>query len=882
MIKLNRSPATGLWPAAVLAMAAPTVFVLYQTGSIDTASVVLVAGLLALACAIIWIVTQHNAHRAELASQNQRFKDAFENLGQGLTMYDHENKLVICNSRYHEIYGLDPEIVKPGIDLRGIATLLHADKLHDVDFDERTAKFYAPISERKSFAQTRSLPDGRILQVTSYVRPEGGWVVIHDDVTDREQARKALELSESMQRQQNRQFQDALENLGQGLTMYDSDNKLVICNRLYHEIYGLDPAVVRPGIDLRGIASLLYAGRLHDVDFEERTARFYAPLGERKSFVQTRSTPDGHTFQVTSHLRPEGGWVVLHSDITEKVRAENEAREASKEAEKLRLQEQAAVAANQAKSAFLAMMSHEIRTPMNAVIGLSLSLLDTNLDEEQRRTVEMLNASGDNLLGLLNNILDLSKLDAGKFDFEALPFSLRSVIDHAVSIVAAKANDKKLTVSMSVDADVPVVLIGDQTRLHQVILNLATNAVKFTEAGHVEISARCAGSAEGRASVEISVRDTGVGLAEEQIGKLFGDFAQANASINAKYGGTGLGLAICKRIVEQMGGDIRVESTLGVGSTFTVTVTLPVADESALAVPGRTGAAGDELTRMQAAIGRPLQILLAEDNATNQVVFAKLLQAFDVDITIAANGHVAVEQASTRTFDIAFMDMRMPEMDGLEATRAIRALGGDWERLPIVALTANAFADDVKDCRDAGMNGFIAKPIRKTTLIQTLADALANHPLLADIVASAPARARAASDAAMQALPVVPEAEVPMTGVTPVLDERALQRLIEDIDTDSVRTTIDVFLAETVQRLALLRQLSCGSDRKRISDEAHTLKGASGTACLRQLAELAMTLEQSAPTITPEAYRALLDRIEASFAVGRALVEDALRVAEAA
>ena len=189
--------------------------------------------------------------------------------------------------------------------------------MHDVDFDERTAKFYAPINERKSFTQTRSLPDGRILEVTSYVRPEGGWVVIHDDVTDREQARKALELSESVQRQQNRQFQDALENLGQGLTMYDSDNKLVICNRRYHEIYGLDPEIVKPGIDLRGIASILYADKLHDVDFEERTARFYAPITQRKSFVQTRSTPDGRTFQVTSHLRPEGGWVVLHSDITE-------------------------------------------------------------------------------------------------------------------------------------------------------------------------------------------------------------------------------------------------------------------------------------------------------------------------------------------------------------------------------------------------------------------------------------------------------------------------------------------------------------------------------------------------------------------------------------
>ena len=181
------------------------------------------------------------------------------------------------------------------------------------------------------------------------------------------------------------------------------------------------------------------------------------------------------------------------------------------------------------------------------------------------------------------------------------------------------------------------------------------------------------------------------------------------------------------------------------------------------------------------------------------------------------------------------------------------------------------------------MNGFIAKPIRKTTLIETLADALASHPLLAETVADARAQARAESDTALaQALPMVPPAEAPMTDVAPVLDHRALQRLIEDIDADSVRTTIDVFLAETVQRLALLRRLSCCDDRKRIRDEAHTLKGAAGTACLRQLAELSMTLEHSAPTMTPDAYRDLLDRIEASFAVGQTEVETALRLAEAA
>src|SRR4051812_32236300 len=231
MMRFNRVYISVLIAAVLAAMAAAPVLSLYELGTIDTASAVLIGGMIigfsALALVIILIRREYKSHRAELASQNQRLQDAFENLGQGLTMYDHNNKLVICNRRYHEIYGLDPEVVKPGIDLRAIASLLSADKLQDVNFVERTARFYAPLSERKNFSQVRSIPDGRKLQVTSYLRPEGGWVVIHDDVTEREEARKALELSESAQRQQNRQLQDALENLGQGLTMYDQDNKLV-------------------------------------------------------------------------------------------------------------------------------------------------------------------------------------------------------------------------------------------------------------------------------------------------------------------------------------------------------------------------------------------------------------------------------------------------------------------------------------------------------------------------------------------------------------------------------------------------------------------------------------------------------------------------------
>jgi PAS domain S-box-containing protein len=369
----------------------------------------------------------------------------------------------------------------------------------------------------------------------------------------------------------------------------------------------------------------------------------------------------------------------------------------------------AAEAAAKAKSAFLANMSHEIRTPLNGVLGLSALLAGEQMTDGSQSMVNLIRESGEMLGRVLDDVLDFSKIDSGRLELESVPFSLRECLEWSIGMYRKTALEKNLSLSVSVDPRIPQQLMGDPTRIRQVVANLISNAVKFTEQGSVEVEAQLLPSDDATERISVRVKDTGIGIPPEGLSRLFQSFSQVDASTTRRYGGTGLGLAISKRLVEMMGGSLEVESQAGAGSTFQFNLALR--RSTAVLPPERILSGGPQTD---------LRILVVEDNAINRTVIEHMLGKLGYKADVVGDGAAAVEQSARVSYDLILMDVHMPGLDGLEATQRIRGRSRPDRPVRIVALTASATVEDRELCFAAGMDDYMTKPLNISRLQQIL------------------------------------------------------------------------------------------------------------------------------------------------------------------
>jgi len=800
----------------------------------------------------------------------------------GILVVNDEQKIVMRNKKLLDVWHFSPaktpdhplDITSSTPDEALLTVVMEAVKYPE-EFLKRVLELYA--DQDASDQCEVELKDGRTLEryTTSLRNEDGNYLArawFFRDITERKQAeadliqaREAAEAANHKLSAQNlildrerKILRSFIDNVPDLMYVKDIESRFVVANSAVARLFGVE----KPEDLLGKIDFDFYPHELASKFYEDEQCiiRTGQPMFDCEETVGELATSEiRHIITTKIPVLDSKGQVTgvagIGRNITERKKSEDALRDGNRQLQEAtaRANELAveAAAANRAKSRFLANMSHEIRTPMNGVIGMNQLLLETNLTVEQRRYVEVAQSSGRTLLALIDDILDLSKIEAGKISLENRSFNLCHTVEDVVQLLRVQASAKELHLDARISSEIPECLRGDAHRLRQVLTNLAANAIKFTSRGAVRLEVELDSLCKGVATVRFTVSDTGIGIGPEQIHSLFSAFVQADASTTRKYGGTGLGLAISKQLVEMMGGGIGVSSRKGEGSTFWFTA---VFDQAPCGEQHSGGQQHEKRSAEPGALrhlGHGERVLVVEDNFTNREVILAQLKKLGYNGEAVINGAEAVQAVERGGFELVLMDCAMPVMDGYEATHRIRQ--SNQPHIPIIALTASAMPPDRERCLSEGMDDYLAKPVE----LPQLADALAKWIKVSSL------RDRKGDPAQTRQEP----AAVPTHLIEPthlIFDaDSLLRRLLGD--RELAGAVLNGFIHDAPSQLENLRVRLDEFNAPGVRSQAHTLKGSAATVGAEALHAVALAIETAATGGRLDDCRDLLPEVTSEF-----------------